>query len=241
MDRSFVETMHELSEHRRPITHEGRVWFPDGWQKAAAYKPQALAAFTLTALKDYLETNIDDLSHGDLVVHVQGPHAVSLVSKLPSPDVDEQLRRTVYMVAACEAGPTFGQWMDPEDFIIWMLSSFDDGGAKADVLELVSSMKSENVRENTDDGYAQEVVVKSGIASVAAKKVQNPIQLQPYRTFTEVWQPMSEFIIRFRSRDGQKPLIAVFESESGQWRLDALRHIKTWLSNELPKGVLVIG
>jgi hypothetical protein len=240
MDRSFVEAISGLSEHRRPFTHEGQVWFPGGWEKAAAYKPAALTAFTLTALKDYLETNIDDLSHGDLVVHVQGPHAVSLVSKLPSLDVDEQLRRTVYMVAACEMGPAFGQWMDPEDFIIWMLSSFDDGGAKKDVLELVSTMKSENVRENADDGYAQEVVVKSGVASVAAKKVQNPIRLQPYRTFGEISQPMSDFIIRFRSRDGQKPLIAIFESESGQWRLNAIRYIKAWLIKEIPKGVLVI-
>ncbi len=74
---------------------------------------------------------------------------------------------------------------------------------------------------------------------MAAQRVKNPIKLQPYRTFPEIAQPESEFIIRFKNSDGQRPSIAIFETTSGQWQARALNSIKNWLEREVPE-VLVI-
>ena len=232
MDRSFIEALVENTQYRRPHVVDGQLWSPEqggGWSRAGIFQPEAIRAGTLTALGDYLKANVDSLVFGDLLLHVVDPNQVSLFSKLPSEAEDFQFRRTPYMHVTCEVGPTFGNWMDPDTFIIWLLSHFDESDDKDNLLALVSSMKAENVRQDTDDGYGQEVVVKSGIASVAVKKVTNPVSLAPFRTFAEIKQPISDFIIRFRSHEGQRPTMALFASESSKWKLEAMESIKKWL------------
>jgi len=67
----------------------------------------------------------------------------------------------------------------------------------------------------------------SGISS-------NPIRLRPYRTFREIEQPASLFVLRLqKGRDGELPRAALFEADGGQWKLEACQAIKHWLDMEL--------
>ena len=56
------------------------------------------------------------------------------------------------------------------------------------------------------------------------------VTLKPFRTFREIEQPESEFILRYQNRNGIEA--ALFEGDGGCWKLDAILRIKEWLSDK---------
>jgi hypothetical protein len=85
------------------------------------------------------------------------------------------------------------------------------------------------VRETVDDTVGQEVKTARGVVMSERTKVPNPVLLAPYRTFREVTQPESLFVLRLRSGDGDKPRCALFEADGGTWKLEAIQNVATWL------------
>ena len=58
----------------------------------------------------------------------------------------------------------------------------------------------------------------------------NPrVKLQPFRTFLEVAQPESEYLLRV-DENGR---IGLFEADGGVWKLEAKRNVKEYLAVEL--------
>ncbi|MDD3140742.1 MAG: hypothetical protein PHX08_17475 [Lachnospiraceae bacterium] len=89
--------------------------------------------------------------------------------------------------------------------------------------------------------FHQRITIKTGITQVADDIIPNPVTLRPYRTFTEVTQPESQFI--FRMKDGRECLLCgLFEADGGAWNKVAMDNIKKYLSNELKEisNVIVI-
>ena len=80
----------------------------------------------------------------------------------------------------------------------------------------------------------------SGIARVEDVPVPNPVELMPYRTFREVTQPTSTFILRLKpGRDGALPTCALFEADGGAWKLRAIQSIAAYLT-ENTEGITII-
>jgi hypothetical protein len=79
-------------------------------------------------------------------------------------------------------------------------------------------------------------VAKLGVATVSNTQVPNPIKLKPFRTFAEIEQPESEFILRLQ--DG--PRIALFAADGGKWKLEAINSIKKYFQL-MELGVPIIG
>jgi hypothetical protein len=69
--------------------------------------------------------------------------------------------------------------------------------------------------------------VKSGIASVAEMPLPNPIALQPFRTFIEIEQPESIFVVRAH----KGPEFSLFLADGGLWKLKAIQSIKEYFRN----------
>lgn len=55
------------------------------------------------------------------------------------------------------------------------------------------------------------------------------VPLRPYRTFQEVEQPESEFLLRL-DEEGN---IGLFEADGGMWKLTARQTVKAFLEKEL--------
>ena len=91
---------------------------------------------------------------------------------------------------------------------------------------------------NKDDGFAQTITVKSGINHFIKQEIKNPVMLTPYRTFLEVEQPTSGYLLRVE-RVGKQPYFYLYETDGGMWAFDAIANIKTWLEETLPDGVNV--
>ena len=196
-----------------------------------------LTTSTLTGLRDWLvDANqlptIQDTIGEGFCIHVESPTFVKIVSEW-----DMKARsRHVLMEADCSSiignYYKFGQWLDQERFIIELQSKFLDEGDRARVLEYVGNISKDNSIQTQDDGVSQSTTVKKALGRVGHEEFQNPVSLAPWRTFHECEQPYSEFVLRMREgRDGVE--LALFDSEAGRWKLEAIQFIKQWFEQNL--------
>lgn len=185
---------------------------------------ETLKIHTLSGLVDYLASNIDDIFPTHHAIHIVGFGEVNLVTVL-----DGRPKRRDVLVSV-EANPLafrFGYFYPCEEFNIALQSLFVDEGDRAAVLRVVGTIKAEVVGQTDDDGTTQTVTAKAGIARVDTVSVPNPVTLTPYRTFAEVAQPSSPFILRMKSGlgAGTTPTCALFEADGGKWRIEAIENI----------------
>lgn len=92
---------------------------------------------------------------------------------------------------------------------------FADVADRADVLRSIGKMRYENEVKMEDDGVTQTVASKAGVALVREDQIPNPVRLAPFRTFTEIEQPISPFILRV----DDKCNVGLFEADGGGVRL----------------------
>lgn len=204
--------------------------------------PAPLVINTLSGVVEYIKNGVDRdfLEHG-WMIHVVDPETVTVVSGL----FGRAEQRCEYIRAEAQAilsnaEFTYGHFYDAETFNIKIQSVFVDNDDKERVLRLVGNIKEENVRQTADDGVTQNVTARSGIARVEDVPVPNPVDLMPYRTFREVAQPTSSFILRLKQgRDGQMPTCALFEADGGAWKLRAIQSIAAYLKENI-EGITII-
>lgn len=209
--------------------------------------PDPIEVMSLNALVAYIRHSFlfDEESkveaHASILIHVADPQTVYVLGDLQG----RHKQRPCYLVASCKEtigqGFPFGTYLDPEKFIVNLQSQFSQTEARDRILQIVGNLKSGNVRTLADDGVSQEVTTSVGITRVADVKVPNPVALQPFRTFTEVEQPESEFILRMRAgvKDGEMPTIALFAADGNNWKLSAMQAVKNYLDEAL-EGMTVL-
>lgn len=182
---------------------------------------------SLSGLVAYVKSEFDG-SHG-LMVHIESPTVVSVHSHF-----NRDLNRNVYIQAKAQLPQIrFGSWYDAEEFNIALQSVFVNNEDRTTMLQVVGNIKDENVATFGDDGISQQVTAKTGVATVAAVKVPNPVYLKPFRTFVEVEQPESAFVFRMKSG----PTCALFEADGGAWKIEAMDILYQYLSKELEKEI----
>ncbi len=202
--------------------------------------PAKLTVSTLTGLVDYIKSNVDELNVSSLLCHVESPSKVTLNSNLLGDFAD----RAVFLAAELhQLQIPLNKYLDAEAFNILLQSCFvepEDPMKATDrgiVLKYAANVKTMVEGVMADDGVAQAVTVKKGIASVENVVMPNPVTLRPYRTFVEVEQPASKFVFRARDDDGMEFMLV--EADGGAWRGEAMKNIKTFLEAAVP-GLNVI-
>ena len=131
-------------------------------------------------------------------------------------------------------------WVLAQMALIELRSLFIPNEGTEYLLDLLSRMSDENTVSTNDNGVTQAVTARQGVALNAVVNVRPRIKLQPFRTFLEVAQPESEFLLRVDSEKG----IAFFEADGGIWRLEAKRNIAEYfergLKDLIEQGKVVI-
>ena len=143
--------------------------------------------------------------------------------------ISERIRDLVAKCNALVPCIPFDTYMNVEDFQITVQSMFADSPNRALVLQLSGSLRREQSTETADDGVSQKVTINRGVATADNVIVKNPVVLRPLRTFYEVDQPDSPFILRF-NEDAEA---ALFEGDGGAWKLEAVANIHRWLIEKL--------
>lgn len=198
--------------------------------------PKAVECSTLQGLVDLIDEKFDDLKTNAVFLHVISPTEVKLIQNA----ADKYGRIRVWASATypgCESFK-FGAWHNPESFLISAQQGFqrvklenEDGSFALDLdymLKVASKITAENATEHEDDGFAQRVAVKQGIALKAETILKPMVNLAPYRTFAEIDQVLSQFVFRARI-GGESVQLALFEGDGGRWKLGAVAAIKAWL------------
>ena len=90
----------------------------------------------------------------------------------------------------------------------------------------------------TDSATSWAGTVTNDNITVADVTVKNPVELTPIRTFREIEQPESPFVLRFDENGN----CALFTGDGAAWRLLAVARIAEYLKNNLTGyNVVVIG
>lgn len=194
---------------------------------AEAANVAELKVNTLTGLVDYVKSQFD--GEKKLMIQVKSPTEVLLFDALDSTND----RRFYINAQALLPSITFEQFMDREKFQIMMQANFVDNEDKAVVLSIISNIVEDGSAEVKDNGMAQQVTVKKGVASVGYETIPGRVILKPFRTFAEIIQPESEFILRLR--EGSR--VGLFEADGGAWELNAIHSIKDYLAEILVKEI----
>lgn len=142
---------------------------------------------------------------------------------------DERMKRSYLYTGYADVPGFKGGWKDQEEMLIILRSLFLQTVDVSYLLDLISHMTDDQSVSSTDNGVTQTVEAKKGISLKQAVAVRPRVKLTPFRTFLEVEQPESEFLLRVRE-NGQ---IGLFEADGGVWKLVAKKHIKEWLEHQL--------
>lgn len=118
---------------------------------------------------------------------------------------------------------------DRETMLIQLRSLFLQTPDVAYLLDLLSKMSDEEKVTSQDNGVTQVVEARKGVALKEQVEVRPRVKLTPFRTFLEVDQPESEFLLRV----GDGGQVGLFEADGGVWKLVAKRSIAAYLEGRL--------
>ena len=129
-------------------------------------------------------------------------------------------RNTLYRAKADAPGLRTG-FRGREVALIELRSLCIPNEGTAYLLDLLSRMTNENSVSTNDNGVTQTVEARQGVALNAVVEIKPRVMLRPFRTFLEVEQPESEFLLRVDPDEG----IGFFEADGGIWKLEAKKNI----------------
>ena len=243
----FLSLYQRIQEDARPesIVIDGRQYTTRRVHPVHRPVPdEPLQVSTLESIAGYFNSNPDKVELQGLFIRVVSPVEVRVEGAL-QPGF---LERPCYMRAtAMLPVHRFGQWLDTEDFSIWLQSCFSGPAAleegvpvntRAGVLKYISRVVKTAEAGVADDGTTQAVEVRTSVGSRAMAALPNPVTLQPFRTFAEVEQPAGQFV--FRVNDDKGLRYRLDEADGGAWRIAAVERVAGWLSDHIADESTVI-
>lgn len=233
MIKEAIEKVLSLSKHNAPIQTQvinGVTYTNAELSKVNAPTISGIEVHNLSGIVDYLQSDFDEQL--PVMIHVISPTEVNVLTGLNS----DLKRSTLITASALLPRIGFNSYYDLESFNILLQSCFvpadptlEIPNDREKVLQLVGNVKDEEVMSFGDNGISQQVTAKTGVATVENVPVPNPVYLKPYRTFVEIEQPVSAFVLRMR----KGPEAALFEADGGAWKVMAISGIKAYLSGML--------
>lgn len=142
---------------------------------------------------------------------------------------DEMDRRYLYECTADTPEAKVNRWLDHEEAVIQLQSMYIPNEDTAYLLNLLSSVSKDSKVTTLDNGVTQTVEARKGVALMGNVQVKPRVTLRPFRTFLEVAQPESEFILRLND-NGEINLIG---ADGGAWKLEAVRNIAAYFEEKL--------
>lgn len=197
-------------------------------------EPRILEVATLESFRDYILAGVEDesyLGNDQVILHVVSPTRVEIISSL----FGDSNQRFTYLAAI-----TKPLWVPKEEFVsleemnIALKARFTDAGDRDQLILFLGNVVEAKAVTATDDGFSQDVEARRGIAGKDIARVPNPVKLAPWRTFPELDQPLSEFVVRLSGGgENSLPKVGLFLADGGRWELEAKKAIKEWLQNGL--------
>lgn len=177
---------------------------------------------------------IDVISHSaaELIVQVNSPAQVTVCEA----NLDMYNRRPVLAIARIpdRARFQFETFMPAEQFVIGLHSLFVPSEDLTYAIKVASNLQAEKVATSSDDGISQEVAISRSITLRGFETIRSRVRLAPFRTFDDVEQPTSDFILRLHNkREEEPPHCGLFLADGGAWRGSIMLQLGIYLEKEL--------
>lgn len=197
--------------------------------ESPTYKPRSISVNSLDSLVKLIIDEGVDSCLGKLFVCVSSHKRVEVFSTYS----DRYERAYLYEAEADSPKMRTDYYEDYEKTMVLLRSAFIPNEGTAYLLDMLSRISNEESVASSDNGMTQTVEVRKGIALQAKETVKSRVKLIPYRTFLEIEQPESEFLVRL-NKDGE---IAFFEADGGMWKLNAKDSIASYLEEQLKEYI----
>lgn len=194
------------------------------------YHPDTLPLHSLDALVKMVKTEAAQM---DAPLYITIPDHMT-VRCFGQPDAEAQYFRQVYYEAKATDVPGWDsrQELGFEEAQIAMRTRFQETPDTAYLQKLLSEITCGAKVTMNDNGIATSVVTQKGVALQSNEAIRPIVKLRPYRTFQEVDQPESPFLIRINERR-----ILFIEADGGMWKLKAREIVMAFLSDKLSQEV----
>ena len=192
---------------------------------------------SLDAIVNMIKAEIGDYTDGiePIFIRIQDHKTVDVFTR-----PDDRERRTYPYEAKCADADFREGWRDQQAAIIEIKSRFIPTEDSEYLISLISRINNDQGVKSEDNGVSQTVVTKQGVTLMGAETVKPRLALQPFRTFREVPQPESDFILRL-DENGR---VGLFEADGGIWKMEAKDNIKAYLEEYLKeyvrKGTVIV-
>lgn len=225
MLEKFVNKIVELAA---PTTYEidGRTYSSDSLKRIdpPKYKPEAINVTGLDSICKLVQNEAKAVGR-KIFIRVAAYDKVSVFSTYD----DQYERAYLYRCEADTPRVTVNRFLAYENAVIELRSLYIPNEGTEYLLRLLGSITSESKVTSSDNGVTQTVEAKSGISLMQKVDIKSRVTLKPFRTFIEVEQPESEFLLRISS-DGE---IGLYEADGGVWKLEATRNVAAYFEKEL--------
>lgn len=185
--------------------------------------PSRYEVKSLDAISKLIRTEIGN-SLVPLFIRIDSPTRVYVESTW-----DSDFDRCCQYSAICEEANFRPGWRDQENAIIELKSAFLPTEGQQYLIDLLSRICIDDGVSTTDNGVSQTVTTRQGVSLKQAENVKNIVSLKPFRTFREVNQPESQFLIRV----DEKARIGILEADGEVWKIEAKLNIKAYFEKEL--------
>lgn len=192
--------------------------------------PDTLPLHSLDALVKLVRT---EASKAETPLYITIPDHLT-VRCFGQPRPDARCFRQVYYEAKATDVPGWGEKVQLgfEEAQIAMRTRFQETADTIYALKLLSDICCGAKVIYNDNGIATTVTTQKGVALQSNEQIRPIITLKPYRTFQEVEQPESIFLIRVNERG-----ITFTEADGGMWKLKARQTVKAFLEEQLAEEV----
>jgi hypothetical protein len=222
------EAIEKIEQMSAPSIHEfeGQVFSNQQLVHVMHKKPMP-RCIDLTGLDSICKMVRNETEHVGMKIFIQVKDYKS-VTVFTTLDKDED-RQYLYKCIADTPAVTTDRFMAYEKAVIELRSLYIPNDGTQYLLQLLSSISNESKVISSDNGVTQQVEVRSGIALNSMVKIEPRVTLQPFRTFVEVGQPESEFLLRINDH-GE---IGFFPADGGVWKLEATRNVAAYFEEKL--------
>ena len=118
-----------------------------------------------------------------------------------------------------------------EQFIVYLQTNFVIDDAVETLITIFKKIDLDDETSFEDDGFTTQVTVRDG-AKLAVADIPNPIEICPFRTFPEIEQPASPFLLRVK-KSGKNLYFTLHDVQDQTWRIKALSDIKNYLVSNI--------
>lgn len=214
INKEFIEKIEDMTGPKVIETDHGA--FSD--KQLHRIEDRLLDTIKLSSLNGLVTMMKQEMDNYDkpLFVRVVSPEQVDVLGTVRY----DMQRERPYVAYAKFNSFDFDSYMSIENMIICLKSRFAPTEDRDYLVQLLGNITDQQSVQTKDDGITQSATVKSGIQLIGEQRIKPIVTLKPYRTFLEVEQPESDFLIRLK--DGRA---ALFEADGGAWEREAVKNV----------------